>query len=131
MTQNCVIRKEDQMEKKMIAKYALPQVIRITVTLLLLFWYNCKVGTVFLFLIPSLVLCRDENSYDKDEREVAILQLAVGCIMYISMLCIIFPKVRTTESIWWFIIAVFGLQLVYIPKYEQEQKMIEKTNELN
>lgn len=119
------------MEKKMIAKYALPQVIRITVTLLLLFWYNCKVGTVFLFLIPSLVLCRDENSYDKDEREVAILQLAVGCIMYISMLCIIFPKVRTTESIWWFIIAVFGLQLVYIPKYEQEQKMIEKTNELN
>ena len=119
------------MEKKIIAKYGLPQVIRITATLLLLFRYNCKVETFLLFLIPSLVLCRDENSYDKNEKELAILQLAIGCIMYISMLCIIFPKVRTTESIWWFIVAVFVLQLIYIPKYEREEKTIEKTNELN
>lgn len=119
------------MEKKIIAKYELSQVIRITATLLLLFGHNCKVETFFLFLIPSLVLCGDENSYEPSEREVAILQFAIGCIMYISMLCIIFPQVRTTESIWWFIIAVFALKLVYIPKYEQEQKTIEKTIELN
>lgn len=119
------------MEKKIIAKYELPQVIRITATLWLLFRYNCKVETFFLFLIPSLVFCGDENSYKPREREAVIFQFAIGCIMYISMLCIIFPQVRTTESIWWFIAAVFGFKFLYIPKYEQEQKMIEKTNELN
>ena len=40
--------------------------------------------------------------------------------MYVSMLYIIFPQVRTTESIWWFIAAVFGFKFLYIPKYEQE-----------
>ena len=120
------------MEKKIIAKYELPQVIRITATLWLLFGHNCKVETIFLFLIPSLVFCGDENSYElRSEREVAILQFVIGCIMYVSMLYIIFPQVRTTESIWWFIAAVFGFKFLYIPKYEQEQKTIEKTNELN
>ena len=119
------------MENKIIAKYELSQVIRITATLLLLFGYNCKVETFFLFLIPSLVFCRDENKYDESKIKFAIYQLVIGCIMYISMLCIIFPQVRTTESIWWFIAAVFGFKFLYIPKYEQEQKTIEKTIELN
>ena len=119
------------MENKIIAKYELSQVIRITATLWLLFRYNCKVETFFLFLIPLLIFCRDENNYDESEIKLVICQLAIGCIMYVSMLYIIFPQVRTTESIWWFIAAVFGFKFLYIPKYEQEQKMIEKTNELN
>ena len=119
------------MEKKLIVRYELSQVIRITATLWLLFVHNCKVETFFLFLIPLLIFWRDENNYDESEIKLVICQFAIGCIMYLSMLYIIFPQVRTTESIWWFIAAVFGFKFLYIPKYEQEQKMIEKTNELN
>ena len=108
------------MEKKLIVRYEFSQVIRITVTLVLLFINNCRIQTILLFLIPSLVLCRDENSYDKNERELAILQLAIGCIMYISMLYIIFPKVYNAESIFWFIVGVFGLKKLYIPKHIRE-----------
>ena len=108
------------MEKKLIVRYEFSQVIRITVTLVLLFINNCRIQTILLFLIPSLVLCRDENSYDKNERELAILQLAIGCIIYISMLYIIFPKVYNAGSIFWFIVGVFGLKQLYIPKYIRE-----------
>ena len=58
------------MEKKLIVRYEFSQVIRITVTLVLLFINNCRIQTILLFLIPSLVLCRDENSYDKNEKSL-------------------------------------------------------------
>ena len=103
------------MEKKLILRYEFSQVIRITATLLILFFYNCRIQTIFLFLIPLLVLGRDETSY-----EIAVVQLLCGCIMYVSMLYIIFPKVNNTESIFWFIVGVFGLKQLYIPKCIQE-----------
>lgn len=108
------------MEKKLILRYEFSQVIRITATLLILFFYNCRIQTIFLFLIPLLVLGSDETSYDSIKDEIAVVQLLCGCIMYVSMLYIIFPKVNNTESIFWFIVGVFGLKQLYIPKYIRE-----------
>ena len=83
-------------------------------------FYNCRFQTILLFLIPLLVLGWDETSYDSIKDEIAIAQFLCGCIMYISMLYIIFPKVYNAESIFWFIVGVFGLKQLYIPQYIRE-----------
>ena len=108
------------MEKKLIVRYEFSQVIRITATLLMLFFYNCRFQTILLFLIPLLILGWDETSYDSIKDEIAIAQFLCGCIMYVSMLYIIFPKVYNAESIFWFIVGVFGLKQLYIPTYIRE-----------
>lgn len=52
--------------------------------------------------------------------------------MYLGMIVIIFPKKMDGASIFWLISGILILKNVYVPLYyEQEQKTIEKTNELN
>ena len=120
------------MKRKIKVQYLSTNMERIIVTLAILYTYKVKVWIFAAYILSLVLLYRDKYEVEYSKKIYPIVNVVIGYIMYLGMIVIIFPKKMDGTSIFWLIAGILMLKNEYVPLYyEQEQKMIEKTDELN